>query len=156
MIVTSDLLDMRWVQARLRERVPGLREVRGAASYASLVRGIQEFNPDEAFVIPMKELSPDQDRPTPGRQVARSMFGVVIATRHYSDEQGETAINSVKPIIGAVRDAVIGWTPVDSNGESLSGARPCWWLGGEILDYSAETLLWSEVFATQHNIGSAT
>jgi len=155
-ILASGPLDMRWIRTRLRERVPALRDVRGAASYAGLVRGIQDFTPDEAFVIPLKELPPEQSGQTGGRQVARSLFGVVIATRLYADEHGEAALDSVGTVIGAVRDALVGWTPTSPTGDRLSGARPCSWMGGEMLDYSVETLLWSEVFATQHNIGSAT
>ena len=152
--MSSELLDPRWIQARLRAHVASLRDVRGAADYALLTKGIQDFAPDEAFVISLGEEPLSNDPQMRGRQVALSFFGVVIATRHYSDAQGEEAINAAKPIIGAVRDALIGWTPTDATGTALSGARPCTWQGGKVLDYSAETLLWSEVFMTQHNIGS--
>lgn len=154
MALSSDLFRTDWVQARLRAEVP-LRDVRGAAAYAAITKGVHEFYPDEAFVVPMGEFSPeDSPPPARGRQVARSLFGVVIATRHYMDDRGEQAVQHVPPVIGQVRKALMGWTPVDADGNALSGARPCWWLKGEILDYNHETLLWSEVFATQHHIGS--
>ena len=77
------------------------------------------------------------------------VWDLLFFTKREGQREAETFY-----VTSAVRDALIGWTPTDANGVALSGARPCTWAGGKLMDYSNETLLWAEMFMTQHNIGS--
>lgn len=133
------------------EGKPAFRQVRGAADYAGIQR-IGDFAPPEAFVVLAREIGD----PMPGhaRQPAVAAFGVVIAARNYQYQRGKPALDSIRPLIGAVRQSLIGWIPADHDGRAAPGARGCAWQSGDTLDYSAGTLLWSEVYTTQHFLGS--
>lgn len=127
-----------------------LRQVRGAADYASITK-LQDFAPPEAFVLLARERGTSTGQ---GRQPAEVYIGVVIAARNYRAQRGKPAMDEARPLIGKLRDHLIGWTPVNADGSFIPGARPMQWVQGDMLDYSAATVLWSEVFKTQHFIGS--
>ena len=146
--------DIDLVIERVRISVPELRQVRGAADYAQL-KTLRDLAPPEAFVL----LARERGKPgTHGSQAAAVSFGVVIAVRNQRGQRGKPAMDDAVPLIGAVRSALIGWTPTlhtgSEPGRPIRGGRPCQWLQGDTLDYDANTLLWSDVFTTQHFIGS--
>lgn len=129
---------------RLRSTIAEFRQVRGSSDYASITK-LMDLQPPEAFVL----LARERGKPMPGttRQPAIVSFGVVIAVRNYKYQKGVPAQADASPLIGRVRDELIGWVP------PVDGGRGCSWLQGDVLDYNAGTLLWSEVFQTQHFIG---
>lgn len=133
------------VIARLKDLVPDFQVVEGAAEY-SAIKAFSEFRPDSAFVLLARERG-DGEPPKGGRQRAVVTFGVVIAVQNYRDVTGGEAIGDISPLIGQARAALMGWTP------DLPGGRPCQWLQGDVLDYDNSTLLWADVFQTQHFIG---
>lgn len=144
-------LDTSIIEQRLKDAVPDLNTVAGAAEYAA-VQDMRSFRPGSAYVVLAGEVNPEDPDAQPGRrQIGRSQalatFGVIIAVRNYSDRTGSRAVQEAMPLIGAVRDALIGWS--DTN----SGMRPIAWKQGDVLDYDKSTLLWIDVFTTQRFIG---
>lgn len=149
--MSSAPFDIDLVIARLKARVPTLRDVRGAADYAA-IKEFRDFRPPEAFVVIVRE----RGKPMLGntRQAVQAYFGVVIAARNYREQHGKPALDAATPLVGQIRDALIGWVPSDAAGVPIKGARGCQWSQGDVMDYDTATLLWSDVFNTQHFIGS--
>lgn len=143
--MSSAPFSMATVIARLREQVPTLQQVEGIAAY-SAVRSLGEFRPDSAHVLLVRERS-NGEPPKAGRQVAIATFGVVIAVRNYRDLTGSESIGDISPLLGEVRAALMGWIP------PVAGGRPCKWTEGDVLQYDQQTLLWADVYETQHFIG---
>ncbi|HZF97869.1 MAG TPA: hypothetical protein VEY92_06430 [Pseudoxanthomonas sp.] len=155
--MSSMPFDVTPVIEQLAAQVQALQQVRGAADYAAIT-ALRDFRVPEGFVLITNERSASQDsaRISTGasavaghaRQAAAVEIGVVLAVRNYRYQHGAPAVNDALPIIGAVRDALIGWLP-----PGVRGARPLRWLRGYVLDYDAGTLLWADTFTTQHFIG---
>lgn len=156
--MSSAPFDVTPIIERLTASVSTLQQVRGAADYAAIT-ALRDFRAPEAFVLVTNERAEPQitNRVSTGasagagqaRQKASVEIGVVLAVRNYRYQRGANAVNDAMPIIGAVRDALIGWLPAN-----VSGARPLSWSRGYVLDYDAGTLLWADTFATQHFIGN--
>lgn len=146
--MNSGPFSIRLVIEHLRAQVPGLQSVEGAAQYASIT-DLREFRPDSAYVLLARERGDGEQPKTGGRQRAIATFGVVLAVRNFRDQVGGEAIEEISPLIAQTRAALMGWTP------PVNGGRPCQWLQGDVLDYDNNTLLWSDVFQTQHFIGGA-
>jgi hypothetical protein len=149
--VSSDPFDIDLVIARIKAQVPTFRNVRGSADYAS-IKQFSDFAPPEAFVLLARERGGES--PGNSRQAVRVAFGVVIVARNYREQRGKPALDSARPLIGQVRDALIGWIPQDASSNKVSGGRGCQWSQGDVMDYDSATLLWSDIFTTQHFIGS--
>lgn len=156
--MSSVPFDVTPVIERLAASVPTLQQVRAAADYAAIT-ALRDFRAPEAFVMVTNERAEAQSnaRISTGasagagqaRQLAIVELGVVMAVRNYRYQRGADAIKDAMPIIGAVRDALIGWMPAN-----VRGARPLRWSRGYVLDYDAGTLLWADTFSTQHFIGN--
>nr|WP_245217364.1 hypothetical protein [Pseudomonas aeruginosa] len=82
------------------------------------------------------------------RQMVQVRFGVVVATRNYRDNKGKNAMDDLRPVLGQVRDALIGWVP-----PGLVGARDCQLIQGQAVDYDTSVLIWADLYHTQHAIG---
>ncbi|AMU97903.1 phage tail terminator protein [Xanthomonas citri] len=155
--MSSIPFDVAPVIERVAAQVSVLQQVRGAADYAA-IQALRDFRTPEAFVLVTNERAASQDnaRISTGasagagqaRQAAAVEIGVVLAVRNYRYERGKPAVNDAMPIIGSVRDSLMGWLP-----PNVRGARPLRWLRGYVLDYDAGTLLWADTFTTQHFIG---
>lgn len=143
--MSAEPFDVDRVIARLKDQVPALRLVEGAAEYATLT-GLKDFGTPCAYVLLVRERG-DGKPGRPGRQRALVTFGVVLAVKNYRGRRGAEAAEDLSPILGAVRNAIIGWNPGNQ------GGRECTWIQGDVLDYDAGTLLWSEVYQTQGFIG---
>ena len=130
---------------RLRELVPDLQSVEGTAEYAA-IKSIGDFRTPCAYALLAREAGDGQPAKA-GRQRANVSFGVVLAVRNYRVAGGDEAMGEASPLIAQARAALLGWTP------PVNGARPCSWLDGGVLDFDDTTLLWSDVFQTQHFIG---
>lgn len=102
-----------------------------------------------AYVLLGKETP--NDKPVGTRQSVNANFGVVIVARDLSSQA--TNIQNVKqlanPVIGAVRDLLIGKTV-----QFIDGVRPVTWVGGQTLGFQNGVLVWIDSFQTQHFIGS--
>lgn len=144
--MSAEPFDTDQVESRLRD-LGILQTVEGAASYAA-VRSLKEFRTPCAYVVLTNE-KPDNKEPKAGQQRAMVTFGVVIAVHNYRDRTGGELKDTIRPILGAVRGALMGWKP------DVPGGRPVKWAGGDVIDYDDNTLLWGEVYTTQHFIGAA-
>ena len=143
----STLFDARLIMDRLTAEVPALQQVEGAAAYAA-ISSLRDFRTPSAYVLLAREEDADPEAPGHGRQRALVKFGVVIAVGNYRDLRGGAeAADELRPVVGAVRAALMGWQP------PVQGARPIRWLQGDVLDYDASVLLWAEVYQTQQFIG---
>ena len=146
----SQPLDTTLIEARIRDVVSQFEVVGGAADYAA-VQDLRGFRTPSAFVVACQEKrvpeASEGQRRISGKQQVETTFGVVLALRNYRDPRGEAVNTDARPLIGAVRDALMGWTP----GAGIM--RPIAWQQGDVLDYDANTLLWAEVFSTKHFIG---
>lgn len=147
--------DVRQVQERLRERVNRLRLVGLAGDYGS-VKQLSDFPTPAAYVVLANEraTSNPAGHAPPGqqikaRQIVVAQFGVVLALRNYREQRGEQLADEAKEILGAVRTAILGWVP------NLPGARACELVAGKVEDYDASTLLWADLYKTQHSIGNS-
>jgi hypothetical protein len=147
--------DISLVIARVQSQVSALRKVAGAADYAS-VRGLNDFPAPCAYVLLAREKGVPREtgHVTPGAQV-RTMqkvavtFGIVVAVRNYREsERGYQGNDSLQTILGQIRGALIGWAP------QVDGADACSFLQGNLTQYDAGTLLWTDVFHTKHTIGA--
>jgi hypothetical protein len=143
----SEPFDIQAVIDRLAS-VEQLDGIQGAAEYAS-VTSLKDFRVPSAYVLLLQERADDAQVKPGGRQRAIVTFGVVLAVRNYGDQRGERTLKELRPILGAVRGRLMGWTP------EVPGARPVQWSRGDVLDYDRSTLLWAEVYSTQHFIGGA-
>lgn len=143
--MTSGPFNIQRVIERLRAQVPDFQSVEGAAQYAAIT-SLGEFRQGSAYVLLARERS-DGEQPKAGRQRVLVTFGVVIAVRNYRDQVGGESIEAISPLIAQTRAALMGWIP------PVSGGRACQWLQGDVLDFDDSTLLWSDVFQTQHFIG---
>ena len=143
--MSSAPFDVQQVMDRLREQVPELREINGAADYRTVSK-LSDFYPPCAYVVLTSEQGDNSEKR--GRQRALVTFGVVLAVRNYRDTKGEESMDALRPLLGKVRDALIGWLP------SEQGAREIAWKAGDVIDYDHSTLLWGDVYQTQHFIGS--
>lgn len=149
--------DIDLVVQRLKAELGGaLQQVRGAADYAAIT-SFRDFRTPEAFALLIgersnaaKPVSSTGDSAPVGRarQVAHVEFGVVLAVSNVRYHHGAPAVQDAAPLIGRVREALIGWIPA-----GLTLARPVSWQRGRTLDYDAGTLLWTDIFTTQHSIG---
>lgn len=148
--------DVRGIQARLKEQAKALRLVQGSADYMA-IRSLQDFPAPCAYVVLAREkgIPNPPGHAMPGqqaavRQVMVVTFAVVVAVRNYRDARGSAVADDLTAVLNATRGALIGWVP-----PGLKGARACQLLQGDIQDYDAATVLWADVYQTQHSIGGA-
>lgn len=140
--------DISLVTARLRT-IAQLQEVGELAEYLA-IKELRQFRTPSAYAVMAKEtgdINPSGNPAGKQRQVVSVLFGVVIAVRNYRrDASGK--LQELDEVLDKVRTAILGWAP------DLPMARPCQFVSGEILDSSETVILWGEVYATQHSIGS--
>lgn len=132
------------VEQRLRQQVPELREVGGAAQYAA-VQELRGFSAPCAYVI----FAGEEDGNAPGPRGARvqpavARFGVALAVRNYRPGMGEQLAPELRELIGKTRAALIGWLP------PLPGVTPLAWVGGAVMDYDTATVLYVETYQLTH------
>ena len=88
----------------LRQQVPELHFVGGAADYAA-VRELASFRTPSAYVVFAEEENTGKFPATPQVcfQGSSAKFGVVLALRHYSEQLGEQMQQEARRLIGASR-----------------------------------------------------
>lgn len=136
------------VTDRLRN-ISILQEVGELSEYLS-IKDLRHFRTPSAYAVMAKEtgdINPSGNGSGRQRQRVDVLFGVIVAVRNY--RRGATDKHlELDAVLDQVRTAILGWTP------DLPLARPCQFVNGEPLDSSDTTILWGEVYATQHSIGS--
>jgi len=134
----------------LRQQVPELHFVGGAADYAA-VRELASFRTPSAYVVFAEEENTGKFPATPQVcfQGSSAKFGVVLALRHYSEQLGEQMQQEARRLIGQVRSALIGFQPTGK------GANVVNWQAGAVLDYDASVLLFADRYEVQHTLQRA-
>jgi len=139
--MSAEPFDVSPVIARLKAGVASLKRVSGAADYAT-IKALRDFTTPDAFVLLARE------KPIPraggGHQAATVNFGVVLAVRNYREQRGVQSDNELRTVLGQIRGVLMGWIP------DVPGGRACQLVQGAVLDYDASTLIWSDVYQTQH------
>lgn len=141
--------DHRQVIERLKANVPALREIGTAADFQAVKR-LPEFPTPAAYVLLAEESGepkPSGNSTGSARQKVGVVFGVVLAVRSYRYSQLADAADDLWSILDQVRSALVGWTP------DLPLARGAQFVTGKTLDSDDTTLLWGEIYSTQHSIG---
>lgn len=139
-------LDTSLIEQRLREQVPDLEEVLGAAEY-SQVRELAGYRIGTAYVVLAAERNTAGTGPQARRQTAaEAVFGVVVCARNYRDPSGAAALDEATALAGQVRAALLGW--------AAPGWKHCTWLQGNVLDSDQSRVLWLDVFTTTHVLGA--
>ena len=131
----------------LRQQVPELHFVGGAADYAA-VRELAAFRTPSAYVVFAEEENTGKFPATPQVcfQSSTAQFGVVLALRHYSEQLGEQMQQEARRLIGASRIALIGHKPASQ------GAAPVAWVSGKVLDYDAGVLLFADLYQLHNTL----
>ncbi|WP_171892408.1 hypothetical protein [Pseudomonas aeruginosa] len=135
---------------RLREQVKALQHIGGAAELGAITQ-LRDFRTPAAYVLLAQETlsaKPAGHAGGAARQMASVHFIVTLAVRNYRDNKGVSAADDLRPVLGQVRQALIGWTP-----PGLAGARDCQLVQGQVVDYDASILIWTDLYQTQHAIG---
>ena len=132
---------------RLRQQVPDLHAVGGAADYGA-VKELRAFRTPSAYVIFAEEDNTGKVPTSPGvcAQESSVQFGVVLALRHYAEARGEQMQGEARRLIGRVRAALIGHRP------QPRGATAIGWQSGKVLDYDAAVLLFADVYRLIHTM----
>lgn len=131
--------DVMLVAQRLRDQIPQLTAVAGVAEF-SQVKELRVFRTPCAYVLQAVE-TPGINGPRGARvQPAQTKFGVAIAVNNYRSEVDSSTNDELRRIAGAVRTALIGWTP------SVPGVTPIGWIGGEVVDFDDNALLFIDSY----------
>ena len=125
-----------WIQ-RIRDQVPQLRGVAGAAELAA-VKDLAQRAP-HAWVIPLAEDAGQNVLLNAVSQRVTERIGVVIAVRNSRDARGHTAHNVLRYIRRQIKDALIGWLP-DPNEEEVTFNR------GRLIDFSDRVIWWQDEY----------
>ncbi|TQI78701.1 hypothetical protein FHU10_1258 [Serratia fonticola] len=148
--MSSGPFDVSPIIDRLRDLVGSnkpLRLVGNVAEYTQLTNLTNATTPS-AYVLLGKETPNDVSAGS--RQSVRVVFGVVTVVRAQSSNVTniESARVLLNPVVGAIRDSVIGWRI-----PGVPGIRAISWMGGETLDFQNGVLVWMDMYQTQHFIG---
>lgn len=138
-------LDTGLLVQRLREQVPQLASVGGAADYAA-VQELRNFVAPSAFVVFAQERNTGKLPTGSGAcmQECEATVGVVLALRHYQELLGEQLHEEARELVAQVRAALIGFKPAQP------GARALAWQEGRVLDYDAGKLLWADLYRVSY------
>lgn len=132
------------VVQRLKDQVPELRGVGGAADYAA-IQELRGFPVPSAYVIFAGESGSSAPGPRGARvQPALARFGVALAVRNYRPGAGDQLAPELRKYLGMTRAALIGWLP------PVPGATALAWEAGEVMDYDHSTVLYVESYQLTH------
>lgn len=134
---------------RLRERVPLLRTIGGAADYVSAYE--RPGATPSAFVILAGESI--STTPLSGnvlKQRTEADIDVAVAVRNYSaSSRGKAQIDGVRQVVAQVRAALNGWKPVIDSADVIESMRGSG--RARVLRYDADTLWWADRFSVVYH-----
>ncbi|AFJ02008.1 hypothetical protein Q7C_839 [Methylophaga frappieri] len=146
----NEPLDTSLIEERLKAQISNdvLQKIGSAADFAA-VTSMSGFRIGSAYVILVDEsrINPSESDRNRGKQQVRSTFGVITVARNFRGQTGAEAQQELRPFIGLIRTALVGWSPV-------SPWRPITWEDGKVIDYDKSTLLWADTFTTTHFISN--
>lgn len=130
----ADPLDLSLVCDRLRAEVAQLKVVGGPAELET----VREQTPalPAAYVIPARETADVNEFANQVTEQDVSLeFEVAIGVRNLADADGEAALQSLRPVRGAIRAALLGWA-ADADSYNIEYAR------GELAAFDGDGVLW--------------
>jgi hypothetical protein len=98
------------VVTRLRDTVPALKLVGGAADFQNAAESKPKVTP-AAFVIPLEEMPSPNSMGNVVIQRVAARIGVVWVVRNVSDTKGVQAKDDLDVLRKAGKDALLGWSP---------------------------------------------
>jgi hypothetical protein len=129
------------VQQRLRDQVPALRLVEGAAQFAALAATPPDARLPAAYVMAASdEAGPNSLATMKLRQAISRTIRVVLFARNLRDDRGDAAAADVEALVGQVREALVGWQP--------AGATR--WVelrGGRLLGFVNQVVSWGDDYS---------
>lgn len=129
---------MQWFQPtllRLRDRVPGMREIEGASSLAEAMSGARAV--PALYLVPLAEKGFELPHTGPVDQLVGAMLGVIYAMPAGRTAMGLDAVLALDTVRSQVRAALVGWVPDAATGEPMT------FVGGELLDLpNARAQIW--------------
>lgn len=97
------------------------------------------------FVVPNSEIGHQNDIAV--RQMVTVSFSVVVIVQSYQYAADGSQLNVTNPIIGKIREALMGWIP------PVKGAKETFFVRGDVLDYTNTYLAWMETYQTKCIMG---
>lgn len=144
----ADPFDLKLIRDRLEAEVAQLRVIGGPAEF----KLVSEKTPavPAAYVLPAREVAGRNDfmQQLVEQEVALE-FEIYIGVRNLADDAGEAALESLRPVRGAIRKALLGWAP-DADTYNVEFVR------GEFAAFDADNVLWwTDTYRTAYLIRSA-
>ena len=132
---------------RVRDLMPTLRAVGGAADLDAAMRPGARITPPMAYVMPLGERALAQGRTSVLRQTVICTFGVVLVIQALRDNEGREALQALASLRATLREVLLGWVPDAQTGE------PVTYLGGELVQFEGDgRLWWSDEFQHTTNL----
>lgn len=142
---------MQRLQALVEAGSPYVRLVGARKDYAA-VRSLNDFPAGSCYVMLATERASETKSglSAPGTQnpIAQRMqvgLGIVLAFNNQRGLEGDELRDELRAGVGAVRNVLLGWTPVGAS-------KQLQLIGGDLGDYDANIALWIDRWQTEHFI----
>lgn len=132
-------------QDRLKEEVPDLKLVAGAAAFSMLKENPSRHQLPAAYVIPLADRASPNSLANGVRQMVTSRVGILLAVSSLRDPRGEETVDLLEPLRAKVVKAVLGWSPTTDD-------EPMTFLAGQVIAVRNGVLWWQDEFATGNTI----
>lgn len=138
--MNSNPFNLLLVIDRLKPLMPKPVSVIGSVIEYNKITDLSGFTTPALYVVPASEVGkPNQGV---GHQRADVIFGVIVVVQNYQYSNISPMLHEKDPLIGLVRDQLMGWVP------DVPGGRGVEWLRGDVLDYNSSALVWLETYQT--------
>ncbi|MYM80538.1 hypothetical protein GTP44_01005 [Duganella sp. FT50W] len=130
------------IKARLRELVPEIKQVGGAADFQSAVESNPTVTP-ACYVFSLGEApAPSQFA---GRliQRVRASVGIVLVVKNLTDAKGVAALEDTDALRNKVKQVVYGWRPADGNDPLERG-------DSNLLAFRDGHVWWQDIYLTSY------
>ncbi len=140
------LFDPQWIIDRLKDRVPALKWIGGAADFAAAAEGLKQS--PAAIVLPSAERATGSSTGTlVTSQLNTARFAVAMAVQNLRDSRGEAAHADLRTLRTDIMTALHGWQP-------NADFDPIEFGGGRLLQLNNQVLWWQDDFLTSNLLRS--
>lgn len=137
------------IAERLKANCPSLKgRVEGADDYESALEN-NRFNAPCAYVVELSDSGEPNKMNGIYRQRITTQIGVLMVASNKRDATGNAAHSDLTLMRKEVRDALVGWRPVDSEPMSFV-AEPMEFLAGRSMKSYGANRFWASVFTTKY------
>lgn len=127
-------MDLSLIVARMKTQLTALRSVGASADLDAAIEGSVAM--PAAFVLPLADRAADMEMTGSTGQRIVQAFGVLHVLSNKRDSQGAAALDELKTHRLALREALVGWVPVEADGEAVT------FTGGRLLRLDGDGRLW--------------